>query len=159
MRNWRTALLLAALPASAMAQAPADLVLRGGTVYTVSERQPTVEPIAVTGDRIVFVGSSAGVARWVGPRTRVVELGGRVVVPGLTDAHYHLLGVGEREVTLNLEGTRSLDELLTRVKARVSEARPGQWITGRGWIETRSTSPQFPSRQELDRVRLTIQSS
>jgi predicted amidohydrolase YtcJ len=152
MRSWLAGLLLAAMPAPAMAQAPADLVFRGGTVYTVSERQPTVEAIAVTGDRIVFVGSNAAVARWVGPRTRVVELGGRVVVPGLTDAHYHLLGVGEREVTLNLEGTRSLDELLTRVKARVSEARPGQWITGQGWIETRWTPPQFPSRQELDRI-------
>src|SRR6266542_1815401 len=100
MRNCLTGLLLAALPARGMAQAPADLVFRGGTVYTVSERQPVVEAIAVTGDRIVFVGSSAAVARWVGPRTRVVELGRRVVVPGLTDAHYHLLGVGEREVTL-----------------------------------------------------------
>jgi predicted amidohydrolase YtcJ len=96
MRNLVTGLMLAALPAPATAPAPADLVLRGGTIYTVSERQPTVEAIAVTGDRIVFVGSSAAAARWVGPGTRVVELGGRVVVPGLTDAHYHLLGVGNR---------------------------------------------------------------
>ncbi len=152
MRPWLGGLLVCLLAARGTAQAPADLVLRGGTVYTVSDGHPTAEAIAVTGTRIVFAGSSAEVARFVGPRTRLVELGGRVVVPGLTDAHYHLLGVGEREVTLNLEGARSLDELLSRVKARVSEARPGQWVTGRGWIETHWTPRRFPSRVDLDRV-------
>jgi predicted amidohydrolase YtcJ len=80
------------------AQTPADLVLRGGTVYTVSDRQPTAEAVAVTGDRIVFVGSTADAGRLVGPRTRLVELRSRVVVPGLTDSHYHLLKVGKREI-------------------------------------------------------------
>lgn len=134
------------------AQDPADLVLRGGTVYTESDRAPTAEAVAVAGDTIAFVGSNAGVARFVGPRTRVVDLRGLVVLPGLTDSHYHLLGVGERELTLNLEGTRSLSELVDRLKGRVARSKPGEWVTGRGWIETHWTPRDFPTRADLDRV-------
>jgi predicted amidohydrolase YtcJ len=136
------------------AQTPADLVLRGGTVYTVSDRQPTAEAVAVTGDRIVFVGSTADAGRLGGPRTRVVELRSRVVVPGLTDSHYHLLKVGQREINLNLEGTRSLAEFVARLRAQVTGTQPGQWVTGRGWIETHWTPPRFPTRADLDSVSL-----
>jgi predicted amidohydrolase YtcJ len=148
------ALLLAALaPASrGYPQAPAGLVLRGGREYTVSERQSKAEAIAVVGDRIAFVGSTADVARFVGPRTRVVELGGRVVVPGLTDSHYHLLGVGLREFTLNLQGSRSVAEVLTRLRSRVSAAEPGEWVTGYGWIETHWTPARFLTRADLDSI-------
>ena len=64
----------------------------------------------------------------------------------------HLSGVGEREMTLNLEGTKSLEEFLALVKARVDQARAGQWVTGRGWIETFWKPPVFPTRQDLDRI-------
>jgi predicted amidohydrolase YtcJ len=74
------------------------------------------------------------------------------MVPGLSDAHMHLSGVGGREMTLNLEGTNTLAEFLARVKARVDSARPGQWVTGRGWIETFWRPPVFPTRQDLDRI-------
>jgi hypothetical protein len=129
-----------------------DIVFKNGNVYTVNDRQPRAESIAVKGDRIVFVGSDREAQKYVGRGTRVVDLHGQTVVPGMTDAHYHLLGVGEREMTLNLEGTTSLADLLAKVKARVERARPGQWITGRGWIETFWKPPQFPTRQDLDAV-------
>jgi predicted amidohydrolase YtcJ len=74
------------------------------------------------------------------------------MVPGLADAHMHLSGVGSREMTLNLEGTSTLAGFLERVKARVDSARPGQWVTGRGWIETFWRPPVFPTRQDLDRI-------
>jgi predicted amidohydrolase YtcJ len=74
------------------------------------------------------------------------------MVPGLTDAHYHLSGVGMRELTLNLEGTSSLAEFLGKVKARVDQAKPGDWVTGRGWIETFWKPQQFPARTDLDRI-------
>jgi predicted amidohydrolase YtcJ len=70
----------------------------------------------------------------------------------MTDAHYHFSGVGFREMNLNLEGTNSLDDFLAKVKARVDQAKPGEWVTGRGWIETFWKPPVFPTRADLDKV-------
>jgi predicted amidohydrolase YtcJ len=70
----------------------------------------------------------------------------------MTDSHYHLSGVGEREMTLNLEGISSLEEFLAKVKERVQRAKPGEWITGRGWIESHWKPPVFPTRWDLDKV-------
>jgi predicted amidohydrolase YtcJ len=73
-------------------------------------------------------------------------------VPGLTDSHCHIFGIGERELRLNLEGTNTLEDFLAKVKERVAQSEHGQWITGRGWIETFWKPPQFPTRQDLDQV-------
>jgi hypothetical protein len=130
----------------------ADTVFKNGNVYTVNERQPRAQAIAVKAGRIIFVGSNADAKKYEGKETRVVDLQGHTVVPGLTDSHNHLIGVGQREMTLNLEGTSSLEDFLAKVKARVDRAKPGEWITGRGWIETFWKPPVFPTRQDLDRV-------
>lgn len=133
-------------------QSPADIVLRNAKVYTANDRQPRAEAVAIRGDKIAFVGRNADASRMIGPNTRVVDLRGAAVFPGFTDAHMHLAGVGDREMTLNLEGTTSLEDFLAKVKARVEQSRPGQWVTGRGWIETFWKPPVFPSRQDLDRI-------
>lgn len=130
----------------------ADIVFQNGNIYTVNRRTPHAEAVAVKGDRIIFVGSNRGAQKLVSGSTRVVDLHGATVVPGMTDAHHHLSGVGFREMTLNLEGTTSLGEFLAKVKARVDQARPGEWVTGRGWIETFWTPPIFPTRWDLDKV-------
>src|SRR4051794_17862538 len=85
----------------------ADAVFKNGNVYTVNERQPRAEAIAVKGGKIIFVGSNKDAQAYEGRATRVIDLKGATVVPGMTDSHYHLMGVGEREMTLNLEGTTS----------------------------------------------------
>lgn len=145
-----TALLLALVPV----QQPvvADIVFKNGNVYTVDAKQPRAQAIAVSKDRIVFVGSNAGAQKFVGPQTRVVDLKGSTVLPGFADSHQHLIGVGLREMTLNLEGTTSLEDFLAKVKARVDQAKPGEWVTGRGWIETHWKPPVFPTRWDLDKV-------
>ena len=130
----------------------ADLVFKNGNVYTAIDKAPRAEAIAVVDDRIVFVGTNDAAQKFVGPNTRVVDLKGKTVLPGFTDAHQHLSGVGQREMTLNLEGTTSLQDLLAKVKARVDQAKPGEWITGRGWIETHWQPPVFPTRWDLDKV-------
>ena len=130
----------------------ADVVFINGNIYTVNERQPRAEAIAVKGGRIIFVGSNARVKPYQRSATRVVDLHGNTVVPGLTDSHYHLSGVGAREINLNLEGITSLDQFLAKVKERVDKARPGQWVTGRGWIETFWKPPVFPTRWDLDKI-------
>ncbi|HLA09155.1 MAG TPA: amidohydrolase [Pyrinomonadaceae bacterium] len=130
----------------------ADLVFKNGNIYTASERTPQAEAIAVKGDKIVFVGSNRAAQRFVGTDTRVVDLQGKTVVPGFADSHQHLAGVGLREMTLNLEDLNSLEAFLNAVKARVDQAKPGEWITGRGWIETFWKPPAFPTRQDLDKL-------
>jgi len=127
-----------------------DLVLTNGNVYTVNEKQPKAQAIAVKGGRIVFVGSDEDAKRF--HAAKVVDLVGHTVVPGLTDSHCHIFGIGEREMQLNLEGTNTLDDFLSKVKARVAQTSPGKWVTGRGWIETFWKPPQFPSRLDLDRI-------
>src|SRR5829696_4315948 len=130
----------------------ADIVFKNGNVYTANDKAARAQAIAVKGDKIVFVGTNAAAQRFVGPSTRVVDLKGNTVLPGFTDSHQHLSGVGQREMTLNLEGTTSLEDLLTKVKARVDQAKPGEWVTGRGWIETHWQPPVFPTRWDLDKV-------
>ena len=131
---------------------PADTVFINGNIYTVNDRQPRAEALVVKAGKIIFVGSAKDAKVYQAAATRVVDLRGRTVVPGLTDAHYHLAGVGEREMTLNLEGTTSLKDFLAKVQERVRNSQRGKWITGRGWIETFWQPPTFPTRQDLDRV-------
>jgi len=130
----------------------ADIVFKNGNVYTANDRSPKAQAIAVKADRIVFVGTNADVQKYVGTNTRIVDLHGNTVLPGFVDAHQHLSGVGFREMTLNLEGTTSLADLLAKLKARVDQAKPGEWVTGRGWIETHWQPPVFPTRWDLDNV-------
>jgi predicted amidohydrolase YtcJ len=129
-----------------------DLIIVNGNIYTVNEKQPHAEAIAVKGDRIVFVGSNEEARKFRSDKTRVVDLGGKTVVPGLTDSHCHIFGIGEREMRLNLEGTNSLQDFLAKVGERVSQTEKGKWIAGRGWIETFWKPPQFPSRRDLDKI-------
>ena len=131
---------------------PADLVLKNGLVYTLNDDQPRAEAVAVRYGQIVFIGSTADAKKYEAKTTRVVDLKGKVVIPGLADAHYHFAGVGYREMNLNLEGTISLADFLAKVKARVAQAKPGEWVTGRGWIETFWTPQAFPTRQDLDAI-------
>src|ERR1700741_877189 len=130
----------------------ADIVFKNGNVYTGNDKPSKAQAIAVKGDKIVFVGTNEAAQKFVGANTRVVDLKGNTVLPGFTDAHQHLSGVGQREMTLNLEGTTSLADLLAKVKARVDQAKPGEWVTGRGWIETHWSPPVFPTRWDLDEV-------
>lgn len=144
-------ILFGFLPAREQGQ-PVDIVLKNGNVYTVNPKQPNAQAVAIKGDRIVFVGTTAAARRFEGKSTRVIDLQGKTVLPGLTDSHYHLIGVGQREMTLNLEGMTTLEAFLSAVQRRVSQAKPGEWMTGRGWIETFWKPPVFPTRHDLDKV-------
>jgi len=146
-------LLLSLIPAPKTAVVQSvDVVFKNGNVYTANDKAPRAQAIAVKADRIVFAGSNADAQKYVGQNTRVVDLKGNTVLPGFTDSHQHLSGVGQREMTLNLEGTASLEDFLAKVKARVDQAKPGEWVTGRGWIETHWKPPVFPTRWDLDKI-------
>ena len=144
--------LFLSLPPVIQRVAPADIVFKNGNIYSPNNRVSQAQAIAVNGDKIVFIGTNAAAQKYVGAKTRVVDLHGNTVLPGFTDAHQHLSGVGFREMTLNLEGLTTLQDFLAKVKARVDQAKPGEWITGRGWIETHWQPPTFPTRQDLDSI-------
>jgi len=146
------AFLVCALMAVGRAAEPADLLLLNGNFHTLGPAQPRAEAVAVRGGRIVFVGLNAEAQPWRATASRVFDLAGRTVVPGLNDAHMHLAGVGFRELSFVLEGTASLAELREKVRARVAETPPKRWITGRGWIETHWSPAIFPTARDLDDV-------
>ena len=137
---------------------PADLVLTNGRVVTVEESQPEAQAIAVTGDRIVAVGSSGDIRPYVGPATKVVDVNGQLVIPGFIEGHGHFTGVGAAQLNLNLMNARSWDEIVAMVAEAEKTARPGQWIRGRGWHQEKWTAPPspnvegFPTHASLDRV-------
>jgi predicted amidohydrolase YtcJ len=130
---------------------PVDVLYVGARVYTVDKANTVVDGIATRGDRIVAVGSAADMVKELKPK-RVVDLAGKTVVPGLIDAHVHLLSLGVARLTLDLVGTKSEERVADLVRERVGASEPGQWIRGRGWDQNEWRSRQFPSHEILDRV-------
>jgi predicted amidohydrolase YtcJ len=134
------------------AAAPADLVIWGGPIYTAVDAHPKVEAVAVSHGRIAFAGGKAGAQAMIGPKTKVVDLKGAALFPGFTDSHAHLDGIGDRELTLNLEGSKSAAEVTQRLKAYIAEHKPTGTIYGRGWIETGWPEGRFLDKGDLDAV-------
>ncbi len=118
---------------SCQQQNSADLVIHNGTIYTVSEAQPQAEAVAVVDGKIAFVGSSADAEAWINEETEVLDLAGKTMTPGLIEGHAHFLGIGENKMNLDLLAVRSFEEIADMVAQAAAEARPGVWITGRGW--------------------------
>jgi predicted amidohydrolase YtcJ len=125
--------------------APADLVLRGGRIVTADAARPEAEALAAAGDTIVAVGSNQDVQRYIGSRTRVIDLGGALAVPGFIDAHVHFTGVGEAARNLKLGTARAFDDIVRMVGEAVKKARPGEWILGRGWHQEKWSAPPSPN--------------
>jgi len=150
----RTLLCLAAAARTAAAQtsAPADLIVTAQHIYTVDPDRPVVGGFAVRDGRVVFAGSAREALALKGPRTRVLDLGNRTVIPGITDAHLHLLGVGTALRMVDLTGTRSYDEVIRRVAARSREVKGGEWIRGRGWNQNDWPDTRFPTHDALSRA-------
>jgi hypothetical protein len=138
--------------ALALQQQPADLVVLNARIYTADVNRPVAEALAVRGGRIAFVGSVRGALALAGPRTERLDLAGRTVIPGIVDAHAHLLGLGQALRTVDLVGTRSYEEVIARVAERANTARPGEWILGRGWDQNDWADTRFPTHEGLSRA-------
>lgn len=132
--------------------AAADLLIYGGPIYTGASARSTVEAVAIRDGRILATGALAEVEKDTNAATRRIDLKGAALFPGFVDAHAHLLGIGMRELTLNLEGVASVEELVDIVAAEVADSEPGAVVYGRGWIETGWPEGRFPTRDDLDAV-------
>jgi predicted amidohydrolase YtcJ len=111
-----------------------------------------VSAFAVRDGRIVFAGSDREARMLAGPRTRVIDAQGKTVIPGMVDAHAHLLGLGEFLRNVQLDGSKSYDEVIARVVERAKTAKPGEWIIGRGWDQNLWADKKFPTHDALSRA-------
>ena len=123
----------------------ADLVLTGGKVVTVDDALPEAEALAVTGYTITAVGTNEEIAGYVGPSTEVIELDGRLVIPGFIEGHGHYMSLGRSKMILDLTTATSWDDIVQMVGDAASRAAPGEWVTGRGWHQEKWTSTPEPS--------------
>ncbi|HAE28749.1 MULTISPECIES: amidohydrolase [Hyphomonas] len=127
-------------------------VFTGGTIYTGNPDLPTVDAVVVGEDGRI-VGTAPPLSEdWDEAEIDLVDLKGAYMYPGFTDAHAHLMGIGQRELNLSLEGTASIDELVTRIEAELVGMEPGVLLFGRGWIETGWPEGRMPSAADLDAV-------
>ena len=125
--------------------APATLVLRNGKVVTVDAAMPEAQAVAIRGDRIVAVGTNQAIQAYVGSATEVIDLRGQLAIPGLVESHGHFMGLGQSKLTLDLMDVKDWDEIVAMVAAAAKQAKPGEWITGRGWHQEKWTSAPKPN--------------
>lgn len=158
------ALLLAALPFAAACASdapsaePADLVLRNGRVVTLSDSVPEGTAIAMSGGFVVAVGSDDEISAYIGDSTEVIDLAGRLAIPGFIEGHGHFLSLGRSKMILDLTTATDWNDIVAMVGAAAVEAPPGAWIVGRGWHQEKwSSVPEgavdgVPTHQSLSAV-------
>lgn len=127
---------------------PAELVVLNGRLVTLAA-PAEAGALAAAGGRIVFVGSTDEARSWIGPDTEVLDLEGRLGVPGFIEGHGHFWGVGEARLQLALEGAETWDEIVAQVAEAVADAEPGTWILGRGWHQSKWSETPVPAVQGL----------
>jgi predicted amidohydrolase YtcJ len=130
----------------------ADLALIDGNIITMDSSQPSAEAVAIKKNRIVKVGTNKEIKSCIGKDTKVINLKGRTVVPGLIDAHIHVSDFGKFLTWLDLKNAKSIKEMKTKIQERAQKIPEGRWIIGNGWNQTRFVEKRYPDRRDLDEV-------
>jgi hypothetical protein len=152
-RSLFLAALIAIAPRSGAQQPRADLILVNGRVLTVDASDRIAQAVAIAGNRIVAVGSTADVERLAAPNARRVDLQGRTVTPGLLDAHVHFSGGGADRlfvVDLSYPNVKSIADVAAAIRAKVAAVEKGAWITGRGWDEGKLAERRVITARDID---------
>ncbi len=139
--------LLVALSVAALQAQPADLVIRNGKIVTMESSVPEVQALAARGGKIVAVGTNQQVLAYIGSSTKVIDLSGRLAVPGFIEGHGHFTSLGASKMSLNLRDVKNWDQIVAMVAAAAREAKPGTWIIGRGWHQAKWDPPPSPNVQ------------
>ena len=134
----------------AQSKPAADLIIANAKIWTVDKTMPQAQAVAVLGDRIVAVGSNAEVDAWRGSRTQVVDVGGRLLLPGFNDAHVHFVSGGMQLTNVQLNDATTPEEFARRIAARAKITRKGEWILGGNWDETKWNPPDIPTKELID---------
>ena len=149
LRRGVTLALCCATILSAQGTRPPDLILHNARIYTVDARNSVAEAVAISGDRILRVGSNADILGLKASSTRIVDVRGAATVPGLHDAHGHVVGLGQSLQNVDLRGTQSFEEVVGRVRRRLTTAGPGEWVIGRGWDQNDWPEKAWPTHDLL----------
>jgi predicted amidohydrolase YtcJ len=128
----------------------ADLIIANAKIWTVDQSMPVAQAVAVLGDRIVDVGSTAEVEAWSGPRTKVIDAGGKLLLPGFNDAHVHFVSGGMQLDNVQLNDASTPEEFARRIGARAKITPKGEWIVGGNWDETKWHPPNIPTKELID---------
>ena len=129
-----------------------DLALISGNIITINPSRPQAQAVAIRNSRIIEVGENAEIESLIKKSTKVVDLNGKTVVPGLIDTHIHLAEFGKTLTEINLRGIRSIKEMQHKLKNRVEKTEEEEWILGRGWDQDRLKEKRYPTRWDLDKV-------
>jgi hypothetical protein len=124
---------------------PADLVLHNGKIATVDTARPSAQALAVRGDTIVALGTDEEIGRYIGDKTQIIDLAGKLAVPGFIDSHLHFMSVGETKLQLDLTTVKNWDEIVAKVAEAVKTTPPGQPIRGRGWHQEKWDKVPVPN--------------
>jgi predicted amidohydrolase YtcJ len=127
-----------------------DLILTDGRFYTMDAQNAVAQAVAIKGDRIVAVGGNAEIEEMAGLGTAGISLGGRAVIPGLFDAHVHMMEIGTKQAAIRLDECESPAELAALVAERAKVTPPGEWIIGQGWNEGNFRDGRLPTRHDID---------
>ncbi len=130
-------ILLAALFLFGCTSEKADMVINNGIIYTMDDFYPLAEAVAIRDGKIIAVGSEYAVGPYIGSETKVLDLNGKTMVPGLIEGHGHFMGLGYAKMRLDLSTVNNYDELVDMVADAVIDAEPGEWILGRGWHQSK----------------------
>jgi predicted amidohydrolase YtcJ len=152
MKQFFALLVTLTFSALVLAQAPADLVLVNGKIWTVDDRRPEVEAVAVLGNRIAAVGSTEEIRKWVGASTKVIDLQGKRVTPGFNDSHVHFLDGGMGLASVQLRDARTPEEFRDRIRDFAAKLPKGRWVLNGNWDHENWTPPALPTRRLIDAV-------
>ncbi|HTS09202.1 MAG TPA: amidohydrolase [Candidatus Eisenbacteria bacterium] len=144
--------LVLAEPNQAQSKPAANLIITNAKIWTVDKSIPTAQAVAVLGDRIVAVGSDADVDAWRGSSTRVIDAGGKLLLPGFNDAHVHFVSGGRQLDAIQLNDATSAQEFARRIGERAKVTPKGEWILGGNWDETKWNPPNMPTKELIDAV-------
>ncbi len=147
---WFVAVVVLSLSAIAQSKPAADLIITNAKVWTVDPGNPTAQAIAVLRDRIVAVGSNGEIETWRGAATKVVDAGGKLVLPGFNDAHVHFVSGGQQLDAVSLNDAASSEEFARRIQQRTSKLAKNEWITGGDWDETKWSPAKLPTKELID---------
>jgi predicted amidohydrolase YtcJ len=136
--------------AEAQSKPAADLVITNAKVWTVDKSLPIAQAVAVLQDRIVAVGSNSAVDAWRGPNTKVIDAGGKLLLPGFNDAHVHFVSGGQQLDNVQLKDVTNPKEFARQIAERAKVTPKGEWVLGGNWDETKWNPPDMPTKEMID---------
>ena len=130
----------------------ATLILENASIYTVNKNQPWASAVAIKDGEIIFVGNDSDAKKYSGDQTRIINLNGKMILPGFHDIHVHPVHGGVTYLQCNLSEIRGIDNILSKIKACANNKNENEWILGGGWAVDNFSASRLPDKEMLDEI-------